>query len=86
MTSTPRHGPVNTALTGGPTRHYGPVTDGGPAEWMAQHENVHIRPVEERDLRFLERVSTDPALSEPFEWHGYRDPNVHRRRWEQDRL
>ncbi len=28
---------------------------------------------------------TDPALGEPFEWHGYRDPTVHRRRWEQDR-
>lgn len=51
---------------------------------MAQHENVRLRPVEEPDLRLLERGSTDPSLSEPFEWHGYRDPTVHRRRWEQD--
>jgi RimJ/RimL family protein N-acetyltransferase len=51
---------------------------------MARHENVHLRPVEERDLGLLERGSTDPVLSEPFEWHGYRDPTVHRRRWEQD--
>jgi hypothetical protein len=32
---------------------------------------------------FLEPNSTVPALSEPFEWHGYRDPTLHR--WEQDR-
>jgi [ribosomal protein S5]-alanine N-acetyltransferase len=52
---------------------------------MARHDDVHLRTVEERDLGFLERNSTEPALSEPFEWHGYRDPTVHRRRWEQDR-
>jgi RimJ/RimL family protein N-acetyltransferase len=52
---------------------------------MARHENVRLRPVEERDLGLLERGVTEPALSEPFEWHGYRDPTVHRRRWEQDR-
>ena len=51
---------------------------------MARHEDVRLRPVEERDLGLLERGSSDPALSEPFEWHGYRDPTVHRRRWEQD--
>ena len=60
------------------------MTDGGPAEWIARHENVRLRPVEGPDLGFLERGSTDPALSEPFEWHGCRDPTVHRRRWEQD--
>jgi RimJ/RimL family protein N-acetyltransferase len=51
---------------------------------MARHKNVCLRPVEERDLGNLERGSTDPALSQPFEWHGYRDPTAHRRRWEQD--
>jgi hypothetical protein len=45
---------------------------------------VHIRPVEERDLPALERTSTDPALSEPFEWRGYGDPRAWRRRWERD--
>lgn len=52
---------------------------------MARHGTVCLRPVEERDLGELERGSTDPALSEPFEWHGYRDPTVHRRRWDHDR-
>lgn len=51
---------------------------------MVRHEDVCLRPVEERDLGHLERGSTEPALSEPFEWHGYRDPSAHRRRWEQD--
>ena len=51
---------------------------------MARHDNVSLRPVEERDLGYLERSSTDPALTGPFEWHGFRDPTVHRRRWEQD--
>jgi RimJ/RimL family protein N-acetyltransferase len=51
---------------------------------MARHENVCLRPVEERDLGRLEQGSTNAALSEPFSWHGYRDPTVHRRRWEQD--
>jgi len=51
---------------------------------MARHENVRFRPVEERDLVLLERGLIDPTLSEPFEWHGYRDPTVHRRRWDQD--
>ncbi|HTT92442.1 MAG TPA: GNAT family protein [Acidimicrobiales bacterium] len=61
------------------------MTNGGPADWMGRHEGVRLRPVEERDLGLLERGSIDLALSEPFEWHGYRDPTVHRRRWEQDR-
>ena len=60
------------------------MTDDGPPEWMARHQNVRLRPVEERDLGLLEQCSTDPALSEPFEWHGYGDPAIHRRRWEQD--
>jgi RimJ/RimL family protein N-acetyltransferase len=52
---------------------------------MAQHQSVLLRPVEERDLRILERIPTEAALSQPFEWHGYNDPTLHRRRWEQDR-
>jgi [ribosomal protein S5]-alanine N-acetyltransferase len=51
---------------------------------MAPHENVRLPAVAERDLALLEGASTDQALSEPFEWHGYRDPTVHQRRWEQD--
>jgi RimJ/RimL family protein N-acetyltransferase len=50
----------------------------------AGHDVIRLRPVEERDLEILERFDTDPALSEPFEWRGYRDPRARRRRWEQD--
>jgi RimJ/RimL family protein N-acetyltransferase len=48
--------------------------------------DVRLRPVEERDLAVLERFDTDPALSEPYEWRGYRDAGARRRRWEQDRF
>jgi ribosomal-protein-alanine N-acetyltransferase len=52
---------------------------------MARHQSVLLRPVEERDLGILERIPTEPALSQPFEWHGYGDATLPRRRWEQDR-
>jgi [ribosomal protein S5]-alanine N-acetyltransferase len=45
---------------------------------------VRLRPVEERDLELLQRFATDPALSEPFEWSGFRDAREPRRRWEKD--
>jgi ribosomal-protein-alanine N-acetyltransferase len=45
---------------------------------------VQLRPVEERDLDALGRIDTDPAVSEPFEWRGFRDPRARRRRWEED--
>jgi len=32
----------------------------------------------------LERIDTDPAVSEPFEWRGFRDPRERRRRFEAD--
>lgn len=47
-------------------------------------DNVRLRPVEERDLADLGRIDTDPSLSEPFEWRGFRDPGGRRRRWEAD--
>jgi RimJ/RimL family protein N-acetyltransferase len=47
-------------------------------------DEIHLRPVEERDLEVLGRFDTDPALSEPFEWRGYRDPQARRRRWQSD--
>ena len=52
---------------------------------MAQHQNLRLCPVEERDLGFLERISIEPAFSQPFEWRGYRDPTTYQRWWEQDR-
>jgi RimJ/RimL family protein N-acetyltransferase len=45
---------------------------------------VRLRPVEESDLSVLERIVKDPALSEPFEWRGFRNPQEQRRRWERD--
>jgi RimJ/RimL family protein N-acetyltransferase len=51
---------------------------------MKDDDKVRFRPVEERDLDALGRFDTDPALSEPFEWRGFRDPGARRRRWEED--
>ena len=48
-------------------------------------DDIHLRPVEESDLALLERIDKEPALSEPFEWTGFRSPGQRRRRWEQDR-
>jgi ribosomal-protein-alanine N-acetyltransferase len=47
-------------------------------------DKIRLRPVEERDLDALGRFDTDPAVSEPFEWRGFRDPRARRRRWEED--
>ncbi len=51
---------------------------------MKEDDKVRLRPVEERDLDALGRIDTDPAVSEPFEWRGFRDPRARRRRWEED--
>src|SRR2546430_6955834 len=51
---------------------------------MGDTEAVRLRPVEQRDLDVLARLDTEPALSEPFEWRGFRDPGERRRRWERD--
>jgi [ribosomal protein S5]-alanine N-acetyltransferase len=51
---------------------------------MTDDDTVHLRPVEERDLEALGQVDTDPAVSAPFEWRGFRDPRARRRRWEED--
>lgn len=56
----------------------------GPPEWAASHTKVRLRPVEEPDLDFLAKLDTDPTVSEPFEWRGFRDPKERRRRWERD--
>lgn len=43
-----------------------------------------LRPVEEADLESLGRIDTEPAVSEPFEWRGFRDKGARRKRWEKD--
>jgi RimJ/RimL family protein N-acetyltransferase len=45
---------------------------------------VDLRPIQEPDLEILERIDTDPALSEPFEWRGFATARRHRQRWETD--
>jgi ribosomal-protein-alanine N-acetyltransferase len=45
---------------------------------------VLLRPIEEADLDTLRRLHTDPSVSEPFQWYGFRDPHMFRRRWEED--
>ena len=47
-------------------------------------DEVRLRPVEECDLAALGRIDTEPEVSEPFEWRGFRDPRARRRRWEED--
>lgn len=51
---------------------------------MKDDDKVRLRPVEERDLDALGLIDTDPSVSEPFEWRGFRDPRACRRRWEED--
>lgn len=56
----------------------------GSAGWVTSHHNVRLRPVEELDVTLLSRFDTEQALSDPFAWRGFRDPQLRRRRWEQD--
>lgn len=51
---------------------------------MSDDDRVRLRPVEERDLEMLERLDTDPTVSERFEWRGFGDQRRSRRRWEED--
>jgi [ribosomal protein S5]-alanine N-acetyltransferase len=51
---------------------------------MKDDDKVRLRPVEERDLKALGLIDTDPSVSEPFEWRGFRDRRARRRRWEED--
>jgi RimJ/RimL family protein N-acetyltransferase len=47
---------------------------------------VRLRPFTEPDLELFDRFATEPALSEPFEWVGFRPPGRYRQRWEHDGL
>jgi ribosomal-protein-alanine N-acetyltransferase len=37
-------------------------------------------------LEELERFATDPAALGEFEWFGFTDPHIRRRRWKEDGL
>jgi len=45
---------------------------------------MRLRPFRDDDLELLTQFATDPSFSEPFEWGGFRSPDVLRRRWEED--
>ncbi len=45
---------------------------------------IHLRPFREDDLEHLDRFSSDPSLSEPFLWFGFRSAEGFRRRWRDD--
>ena len=51
---------------------------------MTNADLAALRPIEESDLEALHRIDTDPSLSLPFEWIGFRDPGDRRRRLEED--
>jgi RimJ/RimL family protein N-acetyltransferase len=45
---------------------------------------VALRPFEEGDLGFLDRLCADPDALGPFQWRGFSDVRARRRRWETD--
>jgi RimJ/RimL family protein N-acetyltransferase len=49
-------------------------------------DRVRLRPVAEADLAELDRMFADPAAIGEFNWGGWTNPLVWRRRWEDNRL
>jgi RimJ/RimL family protein N-acetyltransferase len=47
---------------------------------------VRLRPVAEDDLAHLERMWADPQALGEYNWGGWQNPRVWRRRWEEDGL
>lgn len=47
---------------------------------------VRLRPVAEDDLEHLERMFADPESVGIYNWGGWRNPRIWRRRWEEDGL
>jgi [ribosomal protein S5]-alanine N-acetyltransferase len=45
---------------------------------------VVLRALEEADLDTLRQLDTEPAVSEPHQWFGFKNPQARRRRWEED--
>lgn len=78
------HEPIVTAFEVSGTRFTRSSTEQHHGQPMKGDDTVHLRPVEEHDLDALQRIDTDPHMSEPFEWRGFRDRRARRRRWEDD--
>jgi ribosomal-protein-alanine N-acetyltransferase len=47
-------------------------------------DQLILRPFNEGDLPFLERLSTDPDALGPYEWAGFTDARSRRRRFDSD--
>ena len=47
---------------------------------------VRLRPVAEDDLPDLERMYADPEALGEYNWGGWQNPRIWRRRWEEDGL
>ena len=53
---------------------------------MTAAGEVRLRPVAEEDLVDLERMYADPEAIGIYNWGGWQNPRVWRRRWEEDGL
>jgi RimJ/RimL family protein N-acetyltransferase len=49
-------------------------------------DDVALRRVNEDDLPVLEKIMDRPEGAGPFQWYGWRDPGVLRRRWAENGL
>ena len=44
-------------------------------------DEVALRPIDEEDLPFLQKLISDPDDADSFMWQGFRDPREWRQRW-----
>jgi RimJ/RimL family protein N-acetyltransferase len=49
-------------------------------------DSVRLRPVTEEDLEPFEQMFLDPEAIGTFNWTGFHDPRIWRKRWEENRL
>lgn len=47
---------------------------------------LRLAPAERDDIAVIERFFTDPAVAGEHSWHGWFNPGLHRRRWEENGL
>jgi RimJ/RimL family protein N-acetyltransferase len=53
---------------------------------VSSGDEVRLRPVAEADLESLQRMYADPESVGIYNWGGWQNPRVWRRRWEEDGL
>lgn len=49
-------------------------------------DEITLLPVRDEDLATVHRLISDPSATGSFEWYGWLDPNVLRRRWADNAL